>query len=273
MDIDIGFWLSIVVVLGLMIWLADLKLNISAARREKLAGPDMPTPPSTQPRAVTEVVEFSNSILPVVAIVLVVRSFLFEPFTIPSGSMLPTLQVHDFILVNKFAYGVRSPERGEVMVFRYPEDPSKNYIKRIIGLPGDRVTIRASELYVNGEKVTRTLQSRTSGRDARGNPYMESVYVESLYGREYLIRHQNPINPHTGQLLTRAPEGDWQIPQDSYFVIGDNREDSLDSRFWGVVPESHVAGKAVVIWMHWKSLLSLPDFSRNGAIDKVEATQ
>ncbi|MFN3715026.1 MAG: signal peptidase I [Alcanivoracaceae bacterium] len=284
MDIDIGFWLTLTVLVGGVIWVADRVLKISPASAvvadaDQSASKGKPAP-SSYPHVVVEVVEFSNSILPVVLIVLVVRSFLFEPFTIPSGSMLPTLEVHDFILVNKFAYGVRlpvthtkvfdtgSPERGEVMVFRYPEDPSKNYIKRVVGLPGDTVRIAGTELYVNGEKAGRQLVSRASNQMAR-----EAVFVETLDGRDYTVRQEWLVNPYTGQLVNRTPEGDWHVPQDSYFVIGDNRDNSKDSRFWGVVPESHVAGKAVVIWMHWKSLFSLPDFSRNGAIDKVEATQ
>jgi signal peptidase I len=284
MDIDIGFWLTLAVLLGAVIWIADRILKISpaalaAAGSAKADGAAAPAA-SPYPRAVVEVVEFSNSILPVVAIVLVVRSFLFEPFTIPSGSMLPTLEVHDFILVNKFAYGVRlpvthtkvlntgTPERGEVMVFRYPEDPSKNYIKRVVGLPGDTIRIMGTELYVNGEKAPRELRVRRSGQGA-----LEAVFVETLDNRDYTVRQEWLVNPYTGQLVNRTPEGEWQVPEDSYFVIGDNRDNSKDSRFWGVVPESHVAGKAVLIWMHWKSLFSLPDFSRNGAIDKVEAKQ
>jgi signal peptidase I len=275
MDIDIGLWLTVLVLAGIALWLADRILKITPSVREGIDAA-----PRSYPRALVETIEFSNSILPVVAIVLVVRSFLFEPFTIPSGSMLPTLRVHDFILVNKFAYGVRlpathtkvlntgSPQRGEVMVFRYPEEPSKNYIKRVVGLPGDRIRITGAELYINGAKIERRLLSRSAGQQSQ-----EAVFVERLGQAEHLIRHEWLVNPFTGQLVSRSPEGEWEVPADSYFVIGDNRDNSKDSRFWGVVPESHVAGKAVLIWMHWTSLLSVPDFSRNGAIDKVEDTQ
>jgi signal peptidase I len=278
MDIDIGFWLTVVVLLSVVLWVADRVLKITpAARRGDAATAEGP---GKYPRPVLEVVEFFNSILPVLLVVLVVRSFLFEPFTIPSGSMLPTLEVHDFILVNKFAYGVRlpavhtkvletgAPERGDVMVFRYPENPSQSYIKRVIGLPGDKIRIRGAELFINEQKVERRLVSRSEGR--RGQ---ESVYVETLGESEHLIRYEWLLNPYTGQLVSRSPEGEWEVPESSYFVVGDNRDNSKDSRFWGFVPESHVAGKAVLIWMHWPSLLSIPDFSRNGAIDKVEEKQ
>jgi len=270
MDIDIGLWLTVLVLVGIVLWLADRVLKITPETRSGQGG-------ESYPRPVEEVVAFSNSILPVVAVVLVVRSFLFEPFTIPSGSMLPTLKVHDFILVNKFAYGVRlpaihtkvldtgSPQRGEVMVFRYPEEPSKNYIKRVVGLPGDSIRIEGAQLYINGDKVERRLLEQRGDQRSQ-----ETVFTESLGDIEHLMRHEWLVNPYTGQLVSRSPEGEWEVPADSYFVMGDNRDNSKDSRFWGFVPESHVAGKAVVIWMHWTSLFSIPDFSRNGAIDKVE---
>ena len=300
MDIDIGFWLTVLVVVGVLLWLLDWRLQISAARRLSVAhamaaaaaaegavaeGSAQDGDPAAaaadagaprHPRALVELVEFSNSILPVVAIVLVVRSFLFEPFTIPSGSMLPTLEVHDFILVNKFAYGVRLPVgharildtgrplRGDIMVFRYPEDPSKNYIKRVIGLPGDHILIRGGRLILNGEPVERQELS-----DQRYGNTRQAGYIEQLDGRRYTIQQVWQQHPYSGRWLSGAPEGEWHVPEDSYFVMGDNRDNSRDSRFWGFVPETHVAGKAVLIWMHWPALLSLPDFSRNGRIDKI----
>ncbi|MCC1495606.1 signal peptidase I [Alcanivorax sp. 1008] len=283
MDIDIGFWLTVIVLLSVALWVADRVLKITPTSMQQKGQSEqagVERAASSYPRPVVELVEFFNSILPVLLVVLVVRSFLFEPFTIPSGSMLPTLKVHDFILVNKFAYGVRlpaihtkiletgTPERGDVMVFRYPEMPSQSYIKRVVGLPGDRIRIRGAELFINDVKVERRLVSRSDSQ--RGQ---ESVYVESLGEAEHLIRHDWLLNPYTGQLVSRSPEGEWQVPDGSYFVMGDNRDNSKDSRFWGFVPESHVAGEAVLIWMHWPSLLSIPDFSRNGAIDKVEKKQ
>lgn len=273
MDIDIGLWLTVIVLVAALLWGADRLLGIlprddSAEAKAKAAH---------WPRPLRETLEFSNSVLPVLLVVLVVRSFLFEPFTIPSGSMLPSLRVHDFILVNKFAYGVRlpavhtrildtgSPQRGEIVVFRYPENPSINYIKRVAGVPGDRVRMAGGELYINDQRVERReVARRNIGRG------VEVEFIETIDGRSHRIQHQWLVNPYTGNLVSRSPEGEWVVPEDSYFVIGDNRDNSQDSRFWGMVPESHIAGKAVLIWMHWPSLFSIPDFSRAGRIDKTE---
>jgi signal peptidase I len=261
MDIDIGFWLTLAVLVCGSIWLVD--------RFSKLR--------DKAPARVTEAVEFSNSLLPVFVIVLVVRSFIVEPFTIPSGSMLPTLKVHDFILVNRFAYGLRlpvtntriipvsEPERGDVMVFRFPRDRSLNFIKRVVGLPGDRVAVRSDRVYINGEQVPVDLRSeQITGR------VQEKVFVEQLGDKAHLMRQEAPINPYTGKPVPRGKDGEWQVPQGHYFVMGDNRDNSNDSRFWGFVPDELVLGKAFLIWMHWESLFSLPEFDRNGAIDKVE---
>ena len=262
MDIDIGFWLTLLVFISGLIWLAD--------RRWKLE--EHPA------RAVREVVEFSNSLLPVFLIVLVIRSFIVEPFKIPSGSMIPTLEVHDFILVNKFSYGLRlpvtntlvvplgEPERGDVMVFRYPVEPRQNFIKRVVGLPGDMVAQRNGRLLVNGEPIQGELLSSRS----RGNLH-EEVYVEQLGDAAYLARYEFRQNPFTGERIVATQDGDWEIPEGHYFTVGDNRHNSSDSRAWGLVPESHIVGEAFLIWMHWPSLFSLPSFARNGAIDKVEA--
>ncbi|QJX03163.1 signal peptidase I [Alcanivorax sp. IO_7] len=159
MDIDVGFWLTLALLITVLIWLADRALKLR--QRKGMIG---------------STVETSNSLISVLFIVLVIRSFIVEPFTIPSGSMLPTLQVHDFILVNKFSYGLRlpvtntkiipvgEPERGDVMVFKFPEDTRQNFIKRVVGLPGDRVAVRDNVVYVNGEPVERELVD--SGRIA-----------------------------------------------------------------------------------------------------------
>lgn len=262
MDIDIGFWLTLLVLVSGLIWLAD--------KRWKLA--DNPS------RPIREVVEFSNSLLPVFLVVLIIRSFIIEPFKIPSGSMIPTLEVHDFILVNKFSYGLRlpvtntlivplgEPERGDIMVFRYPVQPRQNFIKRVVGLPGDQVVQRDGELLINGEPVDRELRDRRT----RGNLH-ETVYVEQLGDARYLARYEARVNPFTGSLMVNSEDGEWQIPEGNYFMVGDNRNNSSDSRAWGLVPESHIVGEAFLIWMHWPSLFSLPSFSRNGPIDKVEA--
>jgi signal peptidase I len=258
MDIDIGFWLTLAVLFCGALWLADRIAGLRE-RGEKIR----------------ETVEFFNSLLPVFLVVLVIRSFIVEPFTIPSGSMLPTLQVHDFVLVNRFAYGLRlpvtntkvipvgEPERGDVMVFRYPRDPSINFIKRVVGLPGDRVEVRDGRVYVNGEQVEHELLRRRRGQRA-----MESIYLEKLEPQSHLIRREVPLNPFTGEPVYNGKEGSWTVPEDAYFVLGDNRNNSKDSRFWGMVPDRLVLGKAFLIWMHWEPIFSWPDFSRNGPIDQ-----
>jgi signal peptidase I len=196
-------------------------------------------------------VDLSRSLFPVILAVLVIRSFIFEPFRIPSGSMIPTLFDGDFILVNKFSYGLRlpvvhdeildlgEPERGDVVVFRYPLNPAQDYIKRVVGLPGDRIAYRDKQLYINGEPVPQTLVGRYRG------PEQESG---ALLKREQLGDAEHPIVIHTG-----SPDRDFEyvVPPDNYFVMGDNRDRSSDSRFWGTVPSRNLVGKAFLIWMSW----------------------
>jgi signal peptidase I len=223
-------------------------------------------------------VEYGKSFFPVLAIVLILRSFLLEPFQIPSGSMKPTLEVGDFILVNKFAYGIRlpvadtkvievgDPQRGDVMVFRYPSNPSINYIKRVVGLPGDRIAYTQDKrLLVNGQSVAEELlgeEPRSLGRTL--------VYREKLGETEHMIRKQLHRNVRPGD--------EWVVPQGHYFMMGDNRDDSNDSRYWsdsaipqelwGMVPDRNIVGKAFAVWLSWPDpkLRSLPNFSRVGLI-------
>jgi len=207
-------------------------------------------------------VEMSRSFFPVLAIVLVLRSFLVEPFQIPSGSMLPTLLVGDFILVNKFSYGIRlpvagtkvielnDPERGDVMVFRYPVDKKTNYIKRVVGVPGDTISYRNKILYINNKQVEE--------KHIANLPPMQ-LFEEQL-GE---VSHQIFKAPRA---LT-GKEGTWVVPEGHYFMMGDNRDNSNDSRYWGLVPDEMIVGKAFAIWMHWESFTSLPSFSRVGSID------
>ena len=199
-------------------------------------------------------VEYAGSFFPVLLIVLVLRSFLFEPFRIPSGSMIPTLLIGDYILVNKFAYGVRlpvvhtkildtgEPERGDVAVFRYPADPGLDYIKRVVGLPGDTVTYRDKTLFVNGEEVP------ISG----GEPYVSPVSDAVVAGA---TRREETLGGVTHDILVfdQGFSGDrvYEVPDGHYFMVGDNRDKSNDSRFWGFVPEENLVGKARFIWMHW----------------------
>ncbi|MGP4843557.1 signal peptidase I [Marinobacter sp. 1Y8] len=268
MDIDFPLILVILTFVTGLIWLADI-LFLRSRRLEKQAAADQ-----TDNVAQTEteeaddsnepyLVELSRSFFPVLAIVLVLRSFLVEPFQIPSGSMLPTLEVGDFILVNKFAYGIRlpvigtkvvdigEPERGDVMVFKYPKDGETNYIKRVVGLPGDVVRYHDKKLYIN-DKLIATDYIATLGADELRQEHLGDVDHDIQ-----LVRTQDG----------RRGEGEWPIPKGEYFAMGDNRDNSNDSRFWGTVPEHLIVGKAFAIWMHVESWTSLPSFSRVGAID------
>jgi len=197
-------------------------------------------------------VEYARFLFPVFLVVLVIRGFIVEPFKIPSGSMLPTLEVGDFILVNKFSYGIRSPigysklidlgapKRGDVIVFRYPEDPSIDYIKRVIGLPGDRITYKGHKLYVNGEYIKTDLVSD----------------YEKDRNFFYLVENLPTISHHIliNKGGTFIPEvEDLSVPADKYFVMGDNRDNSRDSRYWGFVPDSYLKGRAFFIWFSWAS--------------------
>jgi signal peptidase I len=200
-------------------------------------------------------VEYARTFFPVLLIVLLVRSFLVEPFRIPSGSMMPTLLVGDFILVNKFAYGLRlpvlntkfvqtgEPRRGDVVVFRYPENPSVDYIKRVIGLPGDRIAYYHKTLNINGEPVKQEPLKPYAGPEADLVSGAE-MRLEYLPGAEHKI---------LVQAWKPSAEGEFTVPAGQYFVMGDNRDNSNDSRYWGTVPEDHLVGKAFVIWMNWSS--------------------
>jgi signal peptidase I len=199
------------------------------------------------------IVEYAKSFFPILLLVLVLRSFLFEPFRIPSGSMMPTLLEGDFIFVNKFAYGLRlpvvntkvveigEPARGDVVVFQLPSDPSTNYIKRIVGLPGDIVTYDpgSKELAINGEAVKREIVG----------PYDDDSSLQLV--REHLGTKDHLLLLTRGRL---SAGGTYVVPEGSYFVMGDNRDNSRDSRFVGVefIPEYRLIGKAVLIWMNWR---------------------
>lgn len=237
-------------------------------------------------------VDYSQSFFPVLALVLVLRSFIFEPFQIPSGSMLPTLEVGDFIVVNKFHYGLRlpvvnkkvvsinQPEVGDVMVFRYPLDERLNYIKRLIAKPGDKVSMRNNIIYLNGQALTRELINTNS------SPNQDlQLWQEDLGNTRYQVMHY-PL-PHY-----QLPE--FIVPEGYYLVMGDNRDHSSDSRFWcqgevannlgcfaipgyynsqgqplvvGLVADQQLVGKATAVWMHWPSFFSLPKFTSVRFID------
>lgn len=195
-------------------------------------------------------IDLSRSLFPVILIVLIIRSFMVEPFRIPSGSMIPTLLPGDFILVNKFSYGIRlpvlhtevvstgRPERGDVAVFRYPEDQSQDYIKRVIGLPGDTLRYVDRQLFINDTPV------RQEG---------VGTYERSSAGQ--LRREELRDHPHDLLVFPGIPDRGFEIevPMGEYFVMGDNRDRSSDSRYWGTVPEENLVGEAFLIWMSWNS--------------------
>ena len=215
------------------------------------------------------IIEYAKSFFPVLLIVLVLRSFLIEPFQIPTGSMIPTLEVGDFILVNKYAYGLRlpiigtklmdvtDPKRGEVMVFIPPHE-NKYYIKRVIGLPGDTVRYEESNLYINGELVERKFLESRLIETERGGISAE-LYNETI-GE---IEHITQLIPAFNRERNRTS---WVIPNGFYFMMGDNRDNSSDSRVWGTVSEKDIVGKAIAVWMHKEPGLHLPTFSRNQRI-------
>jgi signal peptidase I len=212
------------------------------------------------------VVEYSRSFFPVLLFVLVVRSFVFEPFRIPSGSMMPTLVDGDYIFVKKFSYGLRwpviekkfietgEPERGDVVVFRLPSNPTVNYIKRVVGLPGDVIVYDNARLTINGE-----LMPLASDNDI-DTEVSGFFYTENLDDREHAIRHSVDIlAAGKGNARLRM----FEVPDGHYFMMGDNRDNSQDSRFIGPIPETHLVGEAVRIWMHMDGL-EWPDWQRIG---------
>jgi len=212
------------------------------------------------------IVEYAKSLFPVFLIVLVLRSFIAEPFRIPSGSMYPTLQVGDFIIVNKFSYGLKLPvtqtkvlplglpDRGDVIVFKFPETPEIDFIKRVIGIPGDEISYVGRTLFVNGKAVSQLTKGpyfgEASGVQYQGMPvFSETLPTED--GDEYSYQVMTDPEKSTADLMNvKVPEGE-------YFVMGDNRDYSNDSRFWGFVPEENIKGRAFGIWMSWDDSIQL----------------
>lgn len=260
---DFSLLLVLAVALSGVIYLLDVLL-LRPKRRQRVTTADANTQEGldapTREKLLKEPwpVDYARSFFPVLLIVLVVRSFIIEPFQIPSGSMRPTLEIGDFILVNKFAYGLRlpvvntrfievdDPERGDVMVFRFPDEPSVNFIKRVVGLPGDRIRYEGKQLYVNGDPVAK--QMIEEGPD--GSPE-QLLLAESLGESEHTI-YNNPRDPGPQMREVEVPEG-------HYFMMGDNRDHSNDSRYWGFVPEENIVGRAFAVWMHWDG--GLPSFT------------
>jgi signal peptidase I len=219
-------------------------------------------------------IEYSGSFFPVIALVFFLRSFLYEPFKIPSSSMVPTLLVGDLILVNKFTYGVRlpiinkkiiqlnDPQRGDVMVFKYPKDLSQDYIKRVIGVPGDKITYENKRLTVNGKPVDYTLLDDYLNEDSLLYSKQAKENLTGIEHRVITTEAAPPVNvgevkdfPHSENCSYRYEGFTCVVPAGNYFMMGDNRDNSLDSRYWGFVPDQNIVGKAFFVWMNLSSPL------------------
>ena len=264
MNLDFTLILTVLTFTGAIIWLIDSALfRRSRQQRAAQQGNEEISDPV--------LVDWARSLVPVLLIVLVFRSFLFEPFKIPSGSMIPSLLIGDFIVVNKFSYGLRwpvlnkkfiaigEPERGDVVVFRKPGDEGVNYIKRVIGKPGDSVVYRDKKLFVNGTAMESSFATRyTAAQTKCGRPRSgEQLFREQLDGRNHPILLRPDYN-------NRRAES-WTVPAGQYFVMGDNRDNSNDSRMWGFVPATHLVGKAVRIWLNFDYEHACADWGRVGA--------
>ena len=277
---DIDFSLVLVILVGVCggLWLLDflvIKRSRTEAvenyKRTQVSGKKRDEIDNTLAELSKEplIIEYAKSFFPVLFLVLVLRSFLIEPFQIPTGSMIPTLNVGDFILVNKYAYGIRlpvigtkiisvdDPERGEVMVFIPPHE-NKYYIKRVIGLPGDTVRYENKTLFINGEEIQKE--------------YIENITVSTSIGglagtlsSETLGSVVHPTQ-HIDGAGGRRLRTTWVVPNGHYFMMGDNRDNSADSREWGPVSEENIVGKAIAVWMHKDPGLNIPTFFQNRLI-------
>jgi signal peptidase I len=256
---DFAAVLLLAAVITGLIWLYDAKF----ARPRRAS--DVPEP---------VVVDMARAFFPVIVVVFLIRSFWVEPFKIPSGSMKPTLLVGDFILVNKYTYGIRLPvvnkkvveinpiRRGDVVVFRYPADPSVDYIKRVVGTPGDKIAYRGKRLTVNGEMVP--VQANGYYTDAELNYLRLPTFLEKLGPAAHqmmIVPAQPPVDlaqvrqfAHRGNCEYNDDGFSCTVPDGHYFMMGDNRDQSSDSRYWGFVPDDHVKGRAFLVWMNFGDL-------------------
>ena len=264
MSLNIHLDLELVLLIGTLltglVWLVD-KLYLGDKRRKRALEKSYNAKHSQDSAQSTNkdyrepwYIEICKSFFPILLIVLILRSFVAEPFRIPSGSMMPTLLHGDFILVSKFAYGIRLPvmhtkiietgipKRGDVAVFRFPKDPSDDYIKRIIGLPGDRILYKNKTLFINGKQINQVKYGSYQGSGS--NSVMNGVTV--LHEDLETVLHE---------ILVKQPHynipSEYHIPDNHYFVMGDNRDHSSDSRSWGFVPEENLVGRAFLVWMNW----------------------
>ena len=256
---DFAAVLLLAAVITGLAWLYDAKWG----RKRRAAGEAEPV-----------VVDMARAFFPVIVVVFLIRSFWVEPFKIPSGSMKPTLLVGDFILVNKYTYGIRIPvvnkkvidvnpiRRGEVVVFRYPADPSVDYIKRVVGTPGDRIVYRGKRLMVNGEPIP--VQSAGFYTDAELNYLRLPTFMENLGDKNHqmmIVPAQPPVDLAQVRQFAHRENCEYNddgfsctVPAGHYFMMGDNRDQSSDSRYWGFVPDDHIKGRAFLVWMNFGDL-------------------
>ncbi len=274
---DLHFDLELALVIGTLVtglvWLLD-KMLLGDRRRKTALEKSYdaihePEGMSTRKKEYREpwFIEISKSFFPILLIVLILRSFVAEPFRIPSGSMMPTLLHGDFILVNKFAYGIRlpvvhtkvvdigEPQRGDVTVFRFPKNPADDYIKRVIGLPGDKITYKNKKLYINEKEISHVKNGIYHGEGANSSMNGAIIMHEDLETvlHEILIKQSGYKSP-----------GEYVVPENHYFVLGDNRDHSSDSRIWGFVPEENLVGRAFLVWMNWDFAGKRFNFKRIG---------
>ncbi|MEG3768833.1 signal peptidase I [Alteromonas sp. 14N.309.X.WAT.G.H12] len=265
--------LTLVTIVSGLIWLVD-SLFLAPKRKEKLLTTHRVAKVADEPY----LVDTAKQLFPIITFVLILRSFIFEPFQIPSGSMIPTLLVGDFILVEKFAYGLRDPvwrskiintgepKRGDVAVFKYPLDPSIDYIKRIVGLPGDTVVYSNKKIFLKPachDKDKCEPMKRVSEKFVNRGKFYQGDYPLELFNEQLgNVYHYILINPsqqiNSGMFFSQegTEQNEWVVPPGQYFAMGDNRDNSSDSRYWGFVPEENLVGKAVAIWISF-------EFSRN----------
>jgi signal peptidase I len=270
-----SIFLVVLTLVSGLIWLVD-SLMFASKRRQRMviaASPDSAKSALEQDPQLPWLVDTAQQIFPVIAFVMVLRSFLYEPFQIPSGSMMPTLLVGDFILVEKFTYGLKDPvmrnkfvdvgepKRGDVVVFKFPPQPHLDYIKRVVGLPGDTVIYRNKQLQV---KQSCDIAENCSGfqtidlkLESRGEAYQQFAPLEKyteqlgdLIHKIYRTQGSAITSRYYSQPGTQADE--WIVPEGHYFVMGDNRDNSEDGRYWGFVPEENLVGKAVAIWISFE---------------------